>query len=217
MINITIDGPSGAGKSTVAKAVAKKLGILYLDTGAMYRALAYSAVKSGIDVEDERAAELFLKRTAISVGYENGEQRVYANGTDVTAEIRAHAVSKAASDISKHPSVRIGLSGLQREIARSADVILDGRDAGTYVLPDANYKFFLTADVTERAKRRYADLKGAEPFEKILEDIERRDSNDSKRKLAPLKKAPDARLIDSTKMSAAEVSDFIVSVVRGGA
>jgi cytidylate kinase len=245
MIHITIDGPSGAGKSTVAKAVAKKLNIIYLDTGAIYRAFAYAAMGGGIDVNDGGAVEKFLKNADIEVKYSVGNcaeecpktknggagarhsdgkgnaarvQRVFCNKIDVTEFIREHSVSKAASDISKHIPVRIRLSEIQREIAEKNDVVLDGRDAGTFVLPDANFKFFLTADLKARAERRYAELreKGGEiAFEKVLEDMKTRDFNDSNRSFAPLKQAEDARLVDSTHMTANEVAELIIKCVEG--
>jgi cytidylate kinase len=255
MIHITIDGPSGAGKSTVAKAVAEKLNIIYLDTGAIYRAFAYAAIKDGIDVNDGVAVEKFLENADIEVKYpaenpvgdlnakENADgsgkvrekevgdygekegaeeirvrQRVFCNKTDATDFIREHGISKAASDISKHIPVRIRLSEIQRKIASEHDVVLDGRDAGTFVLPDANFKFFLTADVGERAERRYAELKekgGEVTLERVLEDIKLRDFNDSNRSFAPLKRARDARFIDSTHMNAEEVAELIIGYITG--
>ncbi|MDR2047273.1 MAG: (d)CMP kinase [Clostridiales bacterium] len=222
MIHITIDGPSGAGKSTVAKAAAKKLGIIYLDTGAIYRAFAYAALQNGVDINDEAETATFLASADIAVGYtDGGVQNVFFNGADVTEFIREHNISKAASDISRHIPVRIRLSEIQREIAKRRDVVLDGRDAGTFVLPDANFKFYLTADVEERARRRYAEIKkkngtgGANvDYEKVLSDIKIRDFNDSNRSFAPLKKAEDAELIDSTRMNAEEVAEYIVKTVE---
>ncbi|MDR1905558.1 MAG: (d)CMP kinase [Clostridiales bacterium] len=218
MINITIDGPSGAGKSTVAKSVAKRIGIMYLDTGALYRAFAYFSIKNGVDVNDENAVEMLLGAARIDVKHIGGEQRVFCDGLDVTPYIREHNISKAASDISKHQSVRVRLSEIQRKIAGERDVVLDGRDAGTFVLPNANYKFYLTANPEVRARRRYSELKekGADvEYAKVLEDIKLRDYNDSNRAFAPLKQAPDARLIDSTDMSAQEVADIILQYVNG--
>ncbi|MDR1940281.1 MAG: (d)CMP kinase [Clostridiales bacterium] len=216
MIAITIDGPSGAGKSTVARAVAKKLDIIYLDTGAIYRALAYSAIGDGVDVTDEAAVGGFLSRVAVDVRYDGGEQRVFCGGRDTTPFIREHKISKAASDISKHVSVRIKMSEIQREIAKNNDVVLDGRDAGTFVLPNAGYKFYLTADVGERARRRFAELKQKNAdiqYERVLEDIKQRDYNDSNRPFAPLKKADDAVLIDSTSLTAEQVAESVVKAV----
>ncbi|MDR3292979.1 MAG: (d)CMP kinase [Clostridiales bacterium] len=217
MINITIDGPSGAGKSTVARAVAKKLGYIYLDTGAIYRALAYTALNAGVDVTDGKRVSEYIAAVDADVRYEGGEQRVFSGGIDVTEHIRAHRISKAASDISKHTEVRIKLSEIQRKIAAANNAVLDGRDAGTYVLPNAKYKFFLTADIGERARRRYAELalKGAEiTIERVLKDIEARDYNDTNRDFAPLRQALDAEYIDSTGKSAEEVAEYIVGKVE---
>lgn len=156
--NIALDGPSGAGKSTVAKALAKRLDIIYLDTGAMYRSLAYVAVKQGIDVNDEAAVKPMLDNLDMKI-ITGDSQQIIVNGENVTPFIREHYVSKAASDISALPSVRIKLVELQREIAKNDCVVLDGRDIGTYVLPDAKYKFFITATPEVRAKRRFEELK----------------------------------------------------------
>ena len=158
MINIAIDGPSGAGKSTLAKAVAKTLKIHYLDTGAMYRGIAYAALQAGIDVKNEEQVKNFLNEVCMDTVYDNEEQKVLVNGENVMPFIRTPEVSKAASDISAHPCVRLKLVAMQREVALRYDVVLDGRDIGTFVLPDAKYKFFVTADVQERARRRHAEL-----------------------------------------------------------
>lgn len=211
--NIALDGPSGAGKSTVAKALAKRLDIIYLDTGAMYRSLAYVAVKQGIDVNDEAAVKPMLDNLDMKI-ITGDSQQIIVNGKNVTPFIREHYVSKAASDISALPSVRIKLVELQREIAKNDCVVLDGRDIGTYVLPDAKYKFFITATPEVRAKRRFEELKskGAAPsYEKVLEDIKVRDYNDSHRAFAPLKQADDAVLVDTTNMSIDEVIDFVLN------
>lgn len=216
-INIAIDGPSGAGKSTLAKAVAKALGIYYLDTGAMYRAVAYAAIKQGVDISNpDEVAELTAKVDLVTE-YENGEQKVLLFGEDVMPYIRTPEISRAASDISAHPCVRHKLVEMQREVAKKYDVVLDGRDIGTYVLPDAKYKFFLTADIEERAKRRYLENKNKginKEYAEVLSEMEQRDKNDSSRSLAPLKKADDAVLIDTTNMSAREVLDAVLSGVR---
>lgn len=211
--NIALDGPSGAGKSTVAKALAKRLDIIYLDTGAMYRSLAYVAVKQGIDVNDEAAVKPMLNNLDMKI-ITGDSQQIIVNGENVTPFIREHYVSKAASDISALPSVRIKLVELQREIAKNDCVVLDGRDIGTYVLPDAKYKFFITATPEVRAKRRFEELKakgGAPSYEKVLEDIKLRDYNDSHRAFAPLKQADDAVLVDTTNMSIDEVIDFVLN------
>lgn len=211
--NIALDGPSGAGKSTVAKALAKRLDIIYLDTGAMYRSLAYVAVKQGIDVNDEDAVKPMLDNLDMKI-ITGDSQQIIVNGENVTPFIREHYVSKAASDISALPSVRIKLVELHREIAKNDCVVLDGRDIGTYVLPDAKYKFFITATPEVRAKRRFEELKAkgdAPSYEKVLEDIKVRDYNDSHRAFAPLKQADDAVLVDTTNMSIDEVIDFVLN------
>lgn len=211
--NIALDGPSGAGKSTVAKALAKRLDIIYLDTGAMYRSLAYVAVKQGIDVNDEAAVKPMLDNLDMKI-ITGDSQQIIVNGENVTPFIREHYVSKAASDISALPAVRIKLVELQREIAKNDCVVLDGRDIGTYVLPDAKYKFFITATPEVRAKRRFEELKAkgdAPSYEKVLEDIKVRDFNDSHRAFAPLKQADDAVLVDTTNMSIDEVIDFVLN------
>lgn len=211
--NIALDGPSGAGKSTVAKALAKRLDIIYLDTGAMYRSLAYVAVKQGIDVNDEAAVKPMLDNLDMKI-ITGDSQQIIVNGENVTPFIREHYVSKAASDISALPAVRIKLVEIQREIAKNDCVVLDGRDIGTYVLPDAKYKFFITATPEVRAKRRFEELKAkgdAPSYEKVLEDIKVRDYNDSHRAFAPLKQADDAVLVDTTNMSIDEVIDFVLN------
>ena len=200
-MKIAIDGPAGAGKSTIAKLLAKKLGILYLDTGAMYRAVGLKAIENGVDVTDETAVKKMLDSTTVDVKSEEGVQHVYLDGKDVTGKIREHRVSKAASDISAVPCVRYKMVDLQREIAARCDTVLDGRDIGTFVLPNAEYKIFLTASVAERARRRYEELKakGEEcTLESVASDIEKRDYNDSHRALAPLRKADDAVEIDTS-------------------
>ncbi|MGE5493866.1 MAG: (d)CMP kinase [Burkholderiales bacterium] len=216
-INIAIDGPSGAGKSTLAKAVAKALGIYYLDTGAMYRAVAYAAIKQGVDISNPGEVEELTAKVDLVTEYENGEQKVLLFGEDVMPYIRTPEISRAASDISAYPCVRHKLVEMQREVAKKYDVVLDGRDIGTYVLPDAKYKFFLTADIEERAKRRYLENKNKgidKEYAEVLSEMEQRDKNDSSRSLAPLKKADDAVLIDTTNMSAREVLDAVLSGVR---
>ena len=213
---IAIDGPGGAGKSTIAKLLAKKLNILYLDTGAMYRAVGLKALRSGVDIKDEKAVDAMLKTTEIDVKVVDGTQKVYLDGEDVSVAIREHRVSKAASDISAVPCVRYAMVDLQRIIASKRDTVLDGRDIGTFVLPNAEHKIYLTASVEERALRRYNELraKGEDcTLEKIAEDIATRDYNDSHRALAPLKKADDAVEIDSTFMTIEEVAQKIISVI----
>lgn len=215
-MNIAIDGPAGAGKSTIAELLAAKLGILYLDTGAMYRAVGLKALNTGVDISDEAAVEKMLADTKIDVTQENGVQHVYLDGNDVSSAIRENAVSKAASDISAVPCVRYKMVELQREIASRCDTVLDGRDIGTFVLPNAEYKIFLTASAEERAKRRYAELKAKGStltLEQIKDDIVKRDYNDSHRTLAPLKKADDATEVDTTAMSIDDVVGRIYAII----
>ena len=215
-MNIAIDGPAGAGKSTIAKLLAAKLGILYLDTGAMYRVVGLKALNTDVEISDATAVEKMLANTEIDVRQENGVQRVYLDGKDVSTDIRENKVSKAASDISAVPCVRYKMVELQREIASKCDTVLDGRDIGTYVLPNAEHKIFLTASAEERAKRRYAELKakGSDlSLEQIRDDIVKRDYNDSHRALAPLKKADDATEVDTTSMTIDEVVEKICAVI----
>ena len=217
MINIAIDGPAGAGKSTVAKAVAKELGIIYLDTGAMYRATAYTAINNGIDVSDEVGVSEMLKNLTMDVVYEDGAQQIIVNGFNTTPYLREHYMSKAASDISALPCVRYKLVDIQRELAKTYNLVLDGRDIGTFVLPDANCKIFLVASAEERAKRRVEEnrLKGQESdFDTVLKDIKQRDYNDSHREVAPLKKADDAVELDTTTMTIPEVVEAVISLVK---
>lgn len=214
-IRVAIDGPSGAGKSTIAKAVAKRLGIDYIDTGAMYRAIGYKAEKLGIGASDRAALDAMLADTDID--FSGGT--ILLDGEDVGGLIRTPAVSKAASLYSALPEVREKLVEIQRNMAREKSVIMDGRDIGTNVLKDAEYKFFLTASAEERAKRRCEELlqKGEEvSFDEVLRDIEARDHNDSTRKLNPLRKAEDAVEIDSTGMSIEDVVDSVLKEIENG-
>lgn len=215
-ISVAIDGPAGAGKSTIAKLLAAKLGILYLDTGAMYRAVGLKALNTGVDIADAAAVEKMLVDTKIDVKQEGGVQHVYLDGKDVSVDIRENRVSKAASDISAVPCVRYKMVELQREIAAKCDTVLDGRDIGTFVLPNAEHKIFLTASAEERAKRRFAELKakGSDlTFEQIKDDILKRDYNDSHRALAPLKKADDATEVDTTSMTIEEVTEKLCAII----
>lgn len=217
-INIAIDGPAGAGKSTVAKAVSKKLGIIYLDTGAMYRTVALKAILSGVDTKDEAGLTELVKDIDIRIEYERSEQRIYLDGKDVTENIRTADVSIGASNVAVIPAVRLKMVELQREIAAQNDVVMDGRDIGTYVLPYARYKFFLTASLEERAKRRYDEMIGkgmsSATIDEVQKDIAYRDNNDSTRAFAPLSRAQDALEIDTTHLNPTEVIDTILSCIK---
>ena len=204
-INIAVDGPAGAGKSTVARAVAKELDILYLDTGAMYRAMALKAIRCGVDPNDEAGVLPLLPNTSITVEYSEGKQHTFLDGEDVTSLIRTEQVSKGASDIGVIPAVRIKLATLQQEIARTTDVVMDGRDIGSYVMPDSRHKFYITASVEVRARRRLMELNDKGQYigvclEDMCKEIESRDYTDSHREFAPLTHVPDAALIDTTDM-----------------
>lgn len=217
MLNIAIDGPSGAGKSTVAKIIAKKLGILYIDTGAMYRAVALKALDNNILPTDEKSVVPILKTTAVTLKHIGDTQHIFLDGVDVSDRIREHVVSKAASDISKIPAVRLKLVDLQREIASKNSVIMDGRDIGSYVLPNANKKFYLTASAEVRAKRRFEELiqKGQSvDFNTIFNDIIDRDKNDMTRSFAPLVQTEDAILIDSSNFSIEETTERILAFIK---
>lgn len=203
MIAIAIDGPAGAGKSTIAKQLAKDLGYIYVDTGALYRAVGYYMVNQGIDPGAEDQVVPRLRELTAELKYIGGEQRVLVNGEDVTQKIRTPQMSMAASQVSALPAVREFLFELQRKIARENNVIMDGRDIGTVVLPDAQVKIFLTASPEERARRRCEELlqKGEKvSLEEVLADIIQRDYNDSHRAVAPLKQAEDAVLVDTTRL-----------------
>ena len=217
MLNIAIDGPSGAGKSTISKMLAKKLGIIYLDTGAMYRAVALYVSRKGVDVNARDKVVPLLTEIGIEFRGEGDEKRIYLNGEDVSAAIREHAVSKMASDVSKIKEVRLFLVEQQRAIAKKNDVVLDGRDITSFVLPDSKYKFFLTATPEERARRRYEELKakGSDiSYETVLADVNDRDYNDTHRDFAPLVQTEDAVLIDSTDLSTDEVIEVILRYVN---
>ena len=216
-IIVAIDGPSGAGKSTVGKRLAALLGYVYIDTGAMYRALGWKAARDGVEpVEGERLRE-FCKATEVELRLDGGETRVFVDGIDVTGFIRTPEMSMAASRISAQPCVRERLLELQRAMGRQGGVVLEGRDIGTVVFPEARAKFYLDADVHERARRRHEELK-AKGIENDLavtvDEVRKRDHDDSHREIAPLKKADDAIVVDSSKMSADEVVSFMAAKVR---
>ncbi len=216
-INIAIDGPAGAGKSTLARAAAGRLGFIYADTGALYRAAAYFVLKQGKDPADKDEVLPLLKELSISLKTIDGEQRVFVNGKDVSDKIRTPEVSMGASAVSPIPEVRKFLLGLQKDIAAQNNVIMDGRDIGTVILPMADVKIFLTASAEVRAERRYKELiaggKEAE-YNKVLEEIQQRDYNDSHRAAAPLKKAEDAVLLDTSDMDADEALEKLVEIIR---
>lgn len=215
--NIAVDGPAGAGKSTIAKQVAKKMGLIYVDTGAMYRAMALYMVRIGIDVENEEEVIKNCKNADITIRYEDGVQVVYLNGENVNAYLRKEEVSNAASKVSVIVEVRAQLVALQQKLASTSDCIMDGRDIGTCVLPGADAKIFLTASSAVRAKRRYDELiaKGEEcDLAKIQADIEERDYRDMNRENSPLKQADDAVFVDSSYMTIEEVVDTIMEIAE---
>ncbi len=211
--SIAIDGPAGAGKSTIAKKIAKQLGFIYVDTGAMYRALALYFIRNNITAEDETAIEASCEYADVTIEYKDGEQQVLLNGENVSGLIRTEEVGNMASASSVYPVVRLKLVELQRSLAKKADVVMDGREIGTFVLPDADLKIFLTAGSKERAKRRYLELqeKGVSAdINEIEKDIILRDNRDMNREFAPLKQADDAILVDTSYMTIDEVIDTII-------
>ena len=215
--NVAIDGPAGSGKSTVAKLLAKQNNILYLDTGAMYRACAYKALSTGVSVTDGDAVSRLVENIDLTVRHENGEQHTILDGVDVSTEIRRPEISMAASTISTNQAVRRKMVEKQREIAKKTTCVLDGRDIGTVVLPNADFKFFLTARPEVRAKRRYDELK-AKGYDVELaaleEELALRDQQDSTREISPLKQAPDAVLVDTSDMTVEEVVTYIRSKIQ---
>ena len=215
MISVAIDGPSGAGKSTVSRSVAKAFGFIYVDTGAMYRTIGLAAYRKGLDTKDKPSIIGLLPELNIELKYnEQGEQRMYLNGEDVSADIRLPEISMCASNVSAMPEVRAYLMDMQRQMAKRYDVIMDGRDIGTVILPDAEVKIFLTASAEERANRRYKELiaKGnAVSLDEVLEDMKKRDAQDSGRETAPLKPADDAVMLDTSDMS---FEDSIAAVCK---
>ncbi|WP_035098079.1 (d)CMP kinase [Anoxybacteroides tepidamans] len=216
-ISIAIDGPAAAGKSTVAKILAGKLSYLYIDTGAMYRALTYLALQKGIDLHDEQALLELLRDTYIELKPSERGQLVFANGNDVTNVIRSEEVTNAVSFVAKHPLVREEMVARQRALGEQGGVVMDGRDIGTHVLPHAEVKIFLKASVEERAKRRHQENleRGfSSDLEKLKEEIARRDKIDSEREVAPLKKAEDAVEIDTTSLSIEDVVNEIMKIVN---
>ncbi len=217
MFQIAIDGPSGAGKSTVAKALAAKMGIVYVDTGALYRTIGYYVRSKDTDPKNAEAVEALLPQIELKLGYENGTQQVYLNGEAMGDRIRTPEMSMYASAVSAIPAVRAFLLETQRSIARENSVVMDGRDIGTVILPDANVKIFLTASDECRAMRRYEELKakGIETdYESVLSDMIQRDQNDRNRAVAPAVAAPDAVTFDNSGLSPDECTEAILKLVR---
>lgn len=217
MISVAIDGPAGAGKSTIAKTVSKKLGFIYVDTGALYRTIGLKFMNEGYDEDLNCDINKILDGTKVDIKFIDGEQRVFLNGKDVSELIRTPKASLMASAVSAKPEVRAFLLEMQRRLARENNVIMDGRDIGTVVLPDATVKIFLTASAEERANRRYKELieKGMEVnYADVLADIEKRDYNDSHRDIAPLKPAEDSVLADTSKNNLEQSVELILSIIN---
>lgn len=217
MINVAIDGPAGAGKSTVAKTAAKELGFIYIDTGALYRAVGVAVMRKGLKTDCANDVISVLPEISLELRFVDGEQRVYLNGDDVSRDIRLPEASMAASNVSAIPEVRAFLLEMQKKFARENNCLMDGRDIGTVILPDADVKIFLTASAEVRADRRYKELieKGTpKDYNELLEEIKQRDYNDSHRAVAPLKPADDAVILDSSDMTLEEVVNKVVSLVK---
>jgi CMP/dCMP kinase len=216
---ITIDGPAGAGKSTVSKMLARRLGYLYLDTGAMYRAVAVRAAEEGIDPENERALERFCRKLNISFEKIDDHQRVLCQGEDVTEQIRQPQIGWMASTVSMKRPVREAMVRLQRKIGKQGKIVAEGRDTGTAVFPNAHFKFYLIAEEEERARRRYLEMKAkglAVKLEEVEKEMKVRDQQDSSRKLSPLRRAPDAWMIDSTGLTPEEIVKRMLEVIQRG-
>lgn len=216
-MKVALDGPAGAGKSTVAKAVAKKLGFIYVDTGALYRAIGLFVLRQGISLEDVNGIVAVLPKILVSLNFRDGEQRVFLGEKDVSDEIRSPEVSMVASAVSAIPRVRQFLLSLQRDLAEKQSVVMDGRDIGTVVLPDAEVKIFLTASAEVRARRRYNELqqKGETvSFEEILQQMQQRDYQDSTRKVAPLMQAQDAYFLDTSQLNFEESVEAVIRFVE---
>ena len=217
IVNIAIDGPAGAGKSTIAKSVSKELGFIYVDTGALYRTVGLNALRMGLDTKSAAEVVPTLENIKVSLRFVNGEQRVFLGDEDVSAAIRQNEVSMAASNVSAIPAVRTFLFDLQRNIAKENNCIMDGRDIGTVVLPDAKIKIFLTASAQARAERRFKELeeKGQSvDFNALLEEIRQRDYQDSHREIAPLKQAEDAILVDTTNVGLEDAINLVLTTVK---
>ena len=216
IVSIAIDGPAGAGKSTIAKLVAKNLGFIYVDTGAMYRAMAVHFLRNGVEADDAKGIEAACDGVSVTIRYENSEQQVVLNGENVTGLLRTEEVGKMASASSVVPKVRMKLVELQRQLAATDSVVMDGRDIGTYVLPDAAVKIYMTAGIRERALRRFEELKQkgiACNLEEIEKDIAERDHRDMNREFAPLRQAEDAVYLDTSNMTIEEVAEEVSRIV----
>lgn len=216
-LNVAMDGPVGAGKSTIADEVARRLGILHLDTGAMYRALGLAAIRQGVDMQDEDAVTALCRQADITVRYEDGGQRTLVDGEDVTAHLRTQEVSMAASTVSRYRGVCQAMVALQQKLAATTDMLVDGRDIGTVVLPQATIKIYLTASAEERARRRWVQLQekgAADTFEQVLEELRQRDWQDMHREVDPLRQAEDAVLVDSTGLQFEQTVEKILSLVE---
>ena len=215
VFKITLDGPCGSGKTSIAKAVAEKLGIAYLDTGAMYRGVAYYMLEHNIDVNDEKSVVDNLNKVSLRVERVGVEQKIYLGKKDITSLIRTQEISMLASTVSKIPAVRLKLVDMQRQIASLTTCVIDGRDIGSFVLPDAEFKFYLTADIDERAKRRYLELKDkSRTLEQVKQEMIARDEQDSKRAFAPLVVPKGAYVIDTTNLKFDEVLDLVISKIN---
>lgn len=220
VINVAIDGPAGAGKSTIARAASKELGYIYIDTGALYRTVGLNAVRLGVDLQnDDAVASTLTEELCVELKFVDGEQKMFLNGEDVSAAIRTPEASMAASRVSAVPAVRKYLFDLQKNLARSNNCIMDGRDIGTVVLPDAEVKIFLTASPEARATRRYKELqeKGLDAsYDEVLADMIKRDYDDSHRAIAPLKQADDAVLCDTSELTLEESIKLVIDTIKNG-
>ena len=217
MTKIAIDGPAGAGKSTISKKVASSLGYVYIDTGAMYRTVGLKAVSCGIDTKDEEGVTSILSAIDIDIRHEGVEQHIYLDGENVSDKIRTPEISMAASNVSAIPAVRVAMVDMQRKLAENHDVVMDGRDIGSHVLPDAQIKIFLTASPEARAKRRYNELiqKGENvSFEEVYTDMVQRDKNDSTRAVSPLVIADGATVIDTSDLNLEQSVEAVISHIR---
>ena len=213
-LSIALDGPVGAGKSTIADEVARRLGILHLDTGAMYRAVGLSALRRGLDIQDEAAVTAMCRELRITVTYGPGGQRTLVDGEDVTHLLRTEDVSLAASTVARYAGVRQAMVALQQQLAATTAMLVDGRDIGTNVLPDATVKIYLTASAEERARRRRAQLGGTESYEQVLADLRRRDDQDMHRAVSPLRVADNAVVVDSTELDFNQTVEEILALVK---